>query len=643
MAAPPNASGTLAGEALARQRRLYEAILTNTPDLAYVWDLQHRFIYANEGLLKMWGKSLDEAIGKTCLELGYEPWHAALHDREIEQVIATKQPVRGEVPFTGTFGRRMYDYLLVPVLGADGNVEAVAGTTRDVTDRKQAEEALQQARLQLESALLAAEIGTFVWDIVADRLYGDRNFTALFGIPLDDTGAAPLADFVTVIHPDDRARVLAMVERALETGGDYAAEYRITVDSRERWFIARGKVEHDEDGRPVRFPGVLLDITERKQAEEALREADRRKDEFLAVLSHELRNPLAPIRQSIALLKAPHVEARDAQRAYDIIDRQSRHMAWLLDDLLDLSRVTRGVLELRKEPVELAALIEAAVESAQPVIDSRRHTLALDLPDGPVTFGADGLRLAQVISNLLTNAAKYTDPGGQIGLEVRKQGRDLVFSVRDNGVGISPDMLPRMFLMFSQEKSTLERSQGGLGIGLALVRGLVELHGGTVEARSAGVGQGSEFIVRLPARVVAGRQAESAARAVRRRAAAARRILLADDNRDAAESMGALLEMAGHEVCTVHDGEAALDAGAAFGPDVALIDIGMPKLTGYEVAERVRSERWGRRVLLIALTGWGQEEDKRRAMAAGFDHHLTKPVDQDVLEGLLAEHRLLEL
>lgn len=640
MAAPPSASETGAEESLARQLRLYEAILTNTPDLAYVWDLEHRFIYANEGLLEMWGKSLDEAIGKTCLELGYEPWHAAMHDREIEQVVATRQPVRGEVPFTGTFGRRIYDYLLVPVLGADGNVEAVAGTTRDVTERKQAEEALQQARLQLESALLAAEIGTFVWDIVADRLHGDRNFTALFGIRLDETGAAPLADFVSVIHPDDRARVLALVERALETG-DYEAEYRIIVDGRERWFIARGKVERDEEGRPIRFPGVLLDITERKQAEEALREADRRKDEFLAILSHELRNPLAPIRQSIALLKEPDAAPRDAQRARDIIDRQSRHMARLLDDLLDLSRITRGVLELRKEPVELGALVDAAVEAAQPLIETRRHSLVLDLPEAPVTFEADGLRLAQVISNLLTNSAKYTDPGGQIRLEARMQRGDIVISVHDNGVGISPDMVPRMFQMFSQEKSTLERSQGGLGIGLALVRGLVELHGGTVDARSAGVGLGSEFTVRLPAGVVSGGQPDSAGPAGRR-AGSVRRILVADDNTDAAESMGALLAMEGHEVRIVHDGPAALAAGAAFEPDVALIDIGMPKLTGYEVAERIRSQPWGQRVLLIALTGWGQEDDKRRALAAGFDHHLTKPVVGETLHNLLVERRRVE-
>ncbi len=630
-----------AREALARQRRLYEAILTNTPDLAYVIDLEHRFIYANEGLLKMWGKTLDEAIGRTFLELGYEPWHAAMHDREIDEVAATKRPIRGEVPFTGTFGRRIYDYLMVPVVGADGQVEAVAGTTRDVTEHKKSEEALRQARSQLETALLAGEIGTYVWDIAADRLYGDSNFTALFGVPLVD-GAAPLSEFVAAIHPDDRPHVIPRVERALDTGGDYEAEYRIIAGERERWVIARGKVEFDGEGRPVRFPGVLLDITERKLAEKALQESDRRKDEFLATLSHELRNPLAPIRQSITLLKAQNVAEHDAARALDVIDRQSQHMAWLLDDLLDVSRITRGVLELRKEVLELAAVIDSGVEVARPLIDSRRHTLVLELPDEPVRFEADGLRLAQVVSNLLTNAAKYTDPGGRIRLRAEARGAQLVLRVTDNGIGINDAMLARMFEIFSQEKSATGWSRGGLGIGLALVRGLVELHGGTVEARSAGPGHGSEFTVRLPLdRTAAPREAAADAR--RRPAGSTRKILVADDNRDAAESMGLLLQIAGHDVRIVHDGIAALDTGAAFQPDVALVDIGMPELSGYEVAERARAEPWGQRTLLIAVTGWGQESDKRRALEAGFDHHLTKPVEQEVLEGLLAREPVHKL
>ncbi len=505
-------------------------------------------------------------------------------------------------------------------------------TELEAAERRRSEEALKRARVQLESALLAAEVGTFVWDAVANRLHGDRNFEALFGISLDE---APPEAFAAAIHPDDRAGVMSLILRTLKTGNDYKAEYRIVAGGRERWVVARGKVERDDEGAIIRFSGVLLDITERRQAEEALREADRRKDEFLATLSHELRNPLAPIRQAITLLKVKNLGNHDAGRARAIIDRQSQHMARLLDDLLDISRITRGVLELRKEPVELHSVIDTALEAARPLIESHRHRLRVDLPDTPVRFEADGLRLAQVISNLLANSAKYTDPGGQIHLQAATRGEEIILRVTDNGIGFSDDMLRRLFEMFSQEQSTAARSQGGLGIGLALVRGLVELHGGQVEARSAGIGQGSEFTVRLPITPAPGRPAEPAGPAGRRGRRRPRRILVADDNKDTAESMGTLLELAGHEVRTVNDGQAALDVGASFEPDVALLDIGMPLLSGYEVAERARSAPWGRRALLIALTGWGQEKDKQRALGAGFDHHLTKPVDQKVLEALL--------
>jgi signal transduction histidine kinase len=365
------------------------------------------------------------------------------------------------------------------------------------------------------------------------------------------------------------------------------------------------------------------------------RDADRRKDEFLATLAHELRNPLAPIRQAALISKAP--AATDAQKrwSHDVIDRQVQHMSLLLDDLLDISRVTRGTLALRMQSTELASVIETAVETARPTIDTKRHLLTVDIPTEPIRFTADPLRVAQVLSNLLTNAAKYTDPEGQIRLIARCEGSDVVIRVADSGIGISAAALPRVFNMFSQVHSTTDRSEGGLGIGLALAQGLIELHGGTIEANSAGLGCGSEFTVRMPRRVVVDLVQNTSNASPTTRATLSRRILIADDNRDSAETLAALLRMEGHEVKSVHDGPVALSVFGELKPDVALLDIGMPGLTGYEVARKLRQSAPRAPLTLIAITGWGQDIDKERAFAAGFDHHLTKPVDPQRLVELL--------
>jgi PAS domain S-box-containing protein len=371
------------------------------------------------------------------------------------------------------------------------------------------------------------------------------------------------------------------------------------------------------------------DITAQKQAEfalrqqrEALRDADRRKDEFLATLAHELRNPLAPIRQAARISKAPNATEAQKRWSHDVIERQVHHMSLLLDDLLDISRVTRGILVLRKQPTDLTSMIDAAVETARPSIDAKRHNLRLQIPAEPLQ------------SNLLTNAAKYTDPEGTIVLAATCELHEVVIRVSDNGVGIAADALPEIFEMFAQVHSTRDRSEGGLGIGLALTRGLVELHGGKVEVRSAGPGRGSEFTVRLPYTVTAqpGGQRQSVSESPATRS---RRILIADDNRDAAETLAALLRMHGHQVTIVHDGPAAVSAFTDLAADVVLLDIGMPGLDGYEVAQKMRRSRPAAAITLIAVTGWGQEHDKERAFAAGFDYHLTKPVDFDRLAQLV--------
>ena len=499
-----------AEQEFANQRRMYEAILTNTPDLAYVWNLEHRFIYANEGLLRMWGRTWHEAIGKNCLELGYEPWHAAMHDREIEQVVATRQPVRGEVPFNGAFGRRYYDYLLVPVIGATGEVEAVAGTTRDVTERKQLE-------------------------------------------------------------------------------------------------------------------GSLLD-------------ADRRKDEFLATLAHELRNPLAPIRNAVQLLKTGNPSEDTLRMAREIIDRQINHMVRLVDDLMDVSRITVGQVNLRNERVTMRRVLDDALEAVQPAIEAGRHRLQVDFPGEALQVEGDATRLSQVFQNLLDNAAKYTPPGGTITLRAARIGDEVQVSVRDNGIGIASDMHPRVFELFTRVHPGDRIKTSGLGIGLSLAKKLIELHLGKIEVRSDGPGTGSEFIVTLPALAAAPAAAPRAdidSSGARAKSADGQRVLVVDDNRDAAESLGMLLELESCKVSVAYDGRQALEVLDVFKPDIALLDIGMPGMDGYELARRIRTTQRGRSIVLVALTGWGQAEDKKRAADAGFDEHLTKPVDPEQLVRVL--------
>jgi PAS domain S-box-containing protein len=401
---------------------------------------------------------------------------------------------------------------------------------------------------------------------------------------------------------------------------------------------------YDGDDSPVGVVLVFRDATTQRAAQRALiaseaasREADHRKDVFLATLSHELRNPLAPIRNAARLLESATLNSDEMNRSRLIISRQVRHMASLLDDLLDVSRITRGVLTLKKQTVGLKGLFEAAVETSRPSIDAKGHAVDIEWPDDRVSIEADPVRLTQIVTNLLTNSAKYTEAGGHITLGSRRDGDNMIIYVRDNGIGLAPETITTVFDMFSQVAPGKGHTDGGLGIGLALVKGLVGLHGGRVEARSDGLGKGSEFLVYLP-HVAVDPLSEAPRTEITQSAPVTRtlRVLIADDNRDSAESLGMLLEMSGHEVRLAHDGTQALSMAAEKRPDVALLDIGMPGMDGYEVAMNIRKAEWGRDITLIAITGWGQEDNKRLARNAGFDHHLTKPMDSAVLESILA-------
>jgi signal transduction histidine kinase len=382
------------------------------------------------------------------------------------------------------------------------------------------------------------------------------------------------------------------------------------------------------------------DVTEQHRALQAVRDADRQKDEFLATLAHELRNPLAPMRTAVHLLDAPGASVQARQRATAVISRQVSHMSRLLDDLIDIARITQRRLVLRKELVTAGSVVEAAMEAARPLADAKRHALVATVEAPQPQLFADPVRLAQVLSNLLNNASKYTDVGGRISFDVRRDGPWIEFAVADTGIGLARESIGKVFDMFAQEQSALDRSEGGLGIGLALVKGLVELHGGDVAASSEGLGQGSRFIVRLPAPDFAleagGGPAHAAVPAARGRGLS---VLLADDNRDAADVLAELLGMEGHTVHTAQNGHEAYDMAARLRPDVLVLDIGMPGLNGYEVAARVRAQPWGGAPFLVAATGWGQEEDRRKALAAGFDHHLTKPFDPGQLLALIADRQ----
>lgn len=393
-----------------------------------------------------------------------------------------------------------------------------------------------------------------------------------------------------------------------------------------------------EEGAGARVAEVNSDVTALRRAEESVREADRRKDRFLATLAHELRNPLAPIRTGLEVLARsdPAGDVRAQPKLVEIMLRQVDHLVRLIDDLLDLSRINTGKIELRRETVELAAVVHDAIESSRPHIDKAGHALTVELPESSVVLLADRARLAQVLLNILNNAAKFTPPGGQIDLSAAVDGDDVEIRVRDTGIGISAEMLPRVFDMFAQGENSLGRAHEGLGIGLSLVRTLVQMHGGTVEAQSPGAGRGSEFVVRLPRH--AGRLLDHASptpRAVSVPRLASQRILVVDDNPDAARSMAMMLRVQGHDCRTAFDGPEALALAAEFRPQVFILDIGMPVMNGCELAQRLRGDPNFGDALLIAITGWGLEEDRERSRAAGFDHHLVKPVSLDDLSGLL--------
>jgi PAS domain S-box-containing protein len=532
------------------------------------------------------------------------------------------------------------DALVTAIHDDAGQLRGFANVTRDVTERRRSEAALRESEERLRLAQAVARAGSFDWNISSGVNTWTPELEALYGLPPGDFGGTQAA-FEELIHPDDRDKVRRWVEHAMETGAPAEGEWRaVWPDGSVRWIAGRFQVIKDGFCRPIRMTGINFDITERKRTEElqaseaVLREADRQKNQFLGILSHELRNPLAPIRNSLYLLDHAEPTGQEAQRAREVINRQVGHLTRLVDDLLDVTRITRGKVELRREDLDLAALLRRTSDDYRRIMQDRGLDLAVELGNGgSLIVNGDETRLAQVFGNLLSNAAKFTPTGGRVTIAAHTEDGRAVVRVRDSGPGIAPDLLPSIFEPFTQAKQTLARTEGGLGLGLALVRGLVWLHGGEVNVVS---GSGAEFIVRLPIAVIRDRQAAPSAGPANVAAPISNhRVLVVDDNEDAAQTLAELVRMLGHHAEVAYDGPTALRRAGECHPDLVLCDIGLPGMDGYEVARELRAAQ-GRGLRLVAVSGYALPEDVTHAEQAGFDEHVAKPCSLEHIRRLLS-------
>ncbi len=530
----------------------------------------------------------------------------------------------------------------IPVYDRDGNPRGALAAMIDITERKRAEQELRESEERLRFAKVAAGIGTHEYHPSTGVVVWDERTREIWGVDEDEPISYDL--WLSSVHPDDRGSVQVALERALDPDDDasYNAEYRVINrrDGTTRWVQATGAVTYSE-GRPVRLVGTVRDRTEQKKAEEELQEAHRRKDAFLATLSHELRNPLAAIRTALYALGEEGKESAPVRAMTEIIERQSSHLVRLIDDLLDVSRISLGKMALRRERIDVAAVVRQVIADSSPLSKEGGLRLSASVPEEPIKVDADRVRIAQVVNNLLHNAYKFTPVGGEIRVTVETDDGEVVIRVADTGVGMTAEERARVFEMFGQADEGVPGE--GLGIGLSLARSIVELHGGSIEAKSAGPGLGSEFLMRIQAADTEAREVEGAGEPAgsgkRRRSTEARRIVLGEDSFDLRQTLALVLEGKGYEVETAANGSEAFEKAQEHRPDIVLLDIGMPRMDGYEVARRIRSEPWGGEMLLIAMTGWGQERDQEMALEAGFDAHLVKPVDLDVLLEALQEQR----
>jgi PAS domain S-box-containing protein len=586
-------------------------------------------LYWNKGAERTYGWSAAEAVGQSCHSLLRTQFPKPL--AAIEETLAADGVWEGQLVHTHKDGSQ----LTVDsrwALDAAGGEHVVLEINRDATLRLAAEESARQRERQLRFITDSAPVLIAHCDLEHRFKFVNRPYAARFGLEPADLIGRRIPE---ILGQDAYETIKPYLIRTL-AGKRVDVEVEVPYERLGRQFMRFAyEPELDEHGGVIGYVAAIINVSDRRRAEEALREANSRKDAFLATLAHELRNPLAALRKSVTLLSVPQTGAAVSERADAIVHRQLKQLVRLVEDLLDVSRISRGQLQLRLTRTTLAEVIRSAVESTSLALGAASQDVEVTLPDESVELDADTERLSQVFVNLLTNATKYTPAGGKITISAVATAGDVAVTVTDTGIGIPSDMLEAVFGMFTQVHSTSDRASGGLGIGLTLVRSIVDLHGGTVTAESHGTDRGSTFRVRLP-RVQQGiRQAEPTP-SPSAETAVSKRVLIADDNLDAAESLQLWLQLAGHDVQIAGNGMEALRVAAEFKPDVALLDLGMPGLSGFDVARRIRDSAWGSDMVLVALTGWGQDEDRKHSAEAGFDHHLTKPIPPEAIESLIA-------
>jgi PAS domain S-box-containing protein len=516
-----------------------------------------------------------------------------------------------------------------------GEVAGIVLVFRDITERRVSERALDKSLAFADDIIATLREPFIVLDRHLRIKTANRAFYADFQVTPEDTENCLLFELGDGQWDIPRLRaVLGEVLSSKSPIRDFEVEHSFATLGRKT-ILVNARSFPSDSANPELILLAVEDVSNLRERADELTEADRHKNEFLAILAHELRNPLAPIRNALQILRLTGTSAESLQTASEMMERQVGQMVRLVDDLLDVSRVSSGKIELRKEHTEIRETVRQIVETVRPMHEAMEHELSVSLPAHPIYLNADPARLAQIVGNLLNNACKFTERGGRISLTVNREGQHVVVRVRDSGVGIAPEELVRIFHMFTQVDTSLERPVNGLGIGLTLVKSLVELHGGTIDARSEGLGRGSEFIVCLPASPDPPDgvpETPVAALSIK-----ARRVLVVDDNRDSAESLAMLLRLRGHHADIAFDAAAALEAAQSLRPEVVLLDIGMPRMNGYEVCNQIREQPWGKDMLVVAVTGWGQPEDRQRSRAAGFDHHLVKPAELDDVMRILAE------
>jgi PAS domain S-box-containing protein len=615
-------------------------VYQNTPIGLCLLDRNLRYLRINRQLAEMNGPPVEAHLGRTVAEL--VPALVERVEQVTQEILATGEAVT-DIEFVGETASqpgatRYWNSSWHPVFGDDGAITGFGAVVEEISARRAAEVALRASEERFRGLTQAVPSMTFERDAEGGNTFSSERWSAYSGMTAEESAGA---GWTKAVHPEDLQDSAQLWAEALQAGERCEMRHRLrSADGSYRWFLVRMQPQRGREGQILRWAGSCTDIEDITQAEARLRQADKRKDEFLAMLAHELRNPLAPIRNAVSALQRLNDNdpaAKDQARfLIAMVDRQADHLIRLVDDLLEVARITSGKIELKKQHVDLRDTVRQAIETSQPAINAGRHMMTISLPDQPLTVDGDPMRLTQVFANLLNNAAKYTPPEGRIAISMRSDGEEVVASIGDNGIGIRSEILPHIFDLFYQANRTKGREQGGMGIGLALARSLVEMHGGQVEARSDGPGRGSVFVVRLPLAAAPSQDERVEGDATVASVPASHRVLVIDDDRDVGDSLAMLLQLMGADVRVAYDGEAALAVISGFKPHLVLLDIGMPGMNGYETARQIRKLPERQDLILVALSGWGRDEDRRHSAEAGFDHHFVKPMEVDAIENLLA-------